>query len=197
MTDQTYKDAAAQIRAQDPGLDRGAIPDDQLGAQLAAGQAASGVPLGATDVDVAQLLAGIAQMQERIAALEAEKRSGQAPALIGTVESLQDLLRVHDSQTPGIDHTEVLSHADDLLEAARGAVQTGDVSHVTQIGQRIARWLDRHHPGPGDHHYYAQARDFAGPHLDDAASSLEVPISAPAVGSSRAPVPVLQGNVTG
>lgn len=181
-------DTRAQQSAPAPGQ------SEELGARLAAGGA------GTTDVDATRLLEIIQAMQGRLDALEAEKRDSQAPPLLATVQSLRDLLGQHASMTTAsIDHTDVLGMAEDLADAAKNAVQSGDLSHVAQIGQKIRRWLDRHHPGPGENAHYNQARDFAGPHLEDAIASFEGPerSTAPAVTSSRPPARVIPGNVTG
>lgn len=196
-TPEQYEAARSQVAGgQDAGQPLTA-PDDQLGAQVAAGQAAAGVSMGATDVDVSQLLAAIQQMQARVETLEEEKRAQHAPALVGTAESLRDLLKLHSAGDPA--HADVLRHAEDLVDAANNTVKSGDTGPVTAIAAKIEKWLRRNHPGPGENAYYRQALDFAGPHLEDAVDSFEPPqrSAAPALGSSRPPARVVQGNVTG
>lgn len=176
------------------GLD---ITEEELAARAAAAQAAAGSSLGATGVDTAQLLAAIRQMQARVETLEAEKRAGSAPALVSTAESLRDLLKLHAAGDPA--HADVLRYADDLVDAATNTVTSGDTGPVISIGAKIWKWLRRNHPGPGENAYYRQAVDFAGPHLEDAVDAFEPPVrsAAPALGSSRPPAQVVQGNVTG
>lgn len=180
-----------------PGSPEGS-PEQDVAAQLAAGQAEAGVGVGATGVDIAALLEQIeaykAATDARISQLEREKRAGAGvPPLISTVQSLTDLLGLHASQSPGTDHAEALNLAADLKEAAADAVSSGDPQHVSVIGGKLARWLGRHHTGSP---FEAQLADFAGPHLADAVETLEAPAGAStAIGSSRAPVKVTAGNV--
>lgn len=156
----------------------------------------------ATEVDTSQLLAAMKAMQERLDALEAEKRSRNAPALVSTAESLRDLIIKHASgmtvhgQVP--DMSQGTRLADDVVDAAGNAVTSGDVSHVRAIGQRIETWLRRIHPGPQDHPYYSQAVDFASHHLPLAADQVTGPQPSGALPvSGAAPVSVIPGSVTG
>jgi hypothetical protein len=193
------RDRAEQVRSSTPP------PRDDQNEQLGAQAAVAGA--GATDVDVPQLLAYIKQLSERMETLEAEKRDQNAPPLLGTIESLGNLLRAHAASaprdagnTPLIDHKPVLALADDLADAGKNAVESGDLTHVKAIGAKIAKWLERNHPGPGENAHYRQAVDFAGPHLEDAAENFEAQpkrTPAPAVGSSRPPAKVVPGSVTG
>lgn len=188
--------AADQLRAKPaPGV----TPPDEtsLAAELAARQAAA--PAGVTDVDVAKLLELIQGMQARVDALEAEKASGAAVPVLGTAEALRDLIAVHAAHSPGADHGDVLRLADDAVDAARNAADTGDGSLVVQISQKIARALAKVHPGGGDHHYFRQALGFAEVHLPDAAAQLVPRPAKPSaeLTSTRGSVPVLQGSVTG
>ncbi len=167
-------------------------------AEVAANLAAAGVPAGLTDVDVSKLLAGIQALQDRVDALEAEKASGAAVPVLNTAEALRDLIATHAAHSPGTDHSDVLRLADDAVDAARNAADSGDGSLVTQIAGKISRALHRVDPGPGMHHYFAQALGFADVHLPDAAAQLAVkPKTSAAIGSDRGPVPVVQGSVTG
>lgn len=183
------KDVAEQLAAYgQAGQVAGNAPD---AAQLAASGAMPG------ETDVARLLAAHAQLQDRIDALEDERRSTNAPPVIGVVQSLRDLLSVHAGQHPADDHSEGLALADDLADAAKNAVKSGDLSAVRQIGDKVKRYLDRNNPGSGDHPYYAQARDFAGPHLDDALADLSEQSKTSRPASTQGSPKVLQGSVTG
>jgi len=167
--------------------------------QVAVQAAASG--LGATSVDVGELEKLIeARVAAAVAAsMASAARAQNAPVVQSTAETMRDLIATHASQNPGRDHSEVLGLADDAVEAAKNAVGSGDGSYVTKIAAKLERALRKVHPGPGDHHYFGQALDFASVHLPDAADQLEPPApqSAGAVASSQAPAKVIEGNVTG
>lgn len=200
-TPEQLQAARDMIAAQQTGLgppEGGTDPAD-LGAQLAAGQVAAGVDVGGTDVDTAQLLAGIQALQDRVAALEEEKRAGAGDPLANSVASLKALLGLHAAHSPAIDHAATGGLADDLADAASNAVKSGDTAQVEKITGKIAAWLGREgNPGPGDFPYYRQAVDFATYHVPDAAAGVEAPASAaPAIGTDRAPAKVIAGNVTG
>jgi hypothetical protein len=174
----------------------GPPPEEQVAAQLAAQQA--GAPAGVTDVDAGQLLDFIKTLQDRVDALEAEKAAGAAVPVVGTAEALRDLISVHASHTPGTDHSDLIRLADDAVDAAKNAAESGDGGPTTDIAAKIARALHRVHPGPGTHHYFQQALGFAEVHLPDAAAELvKKPAARAAVGSDRAPATVVQGSVTG
>jgi hypothetical protein len=200
-TPEQLQAARDMIASQQTGVGpaAGGVDPEDLGAQLAAGQAAAGVDIGGTDVDTAELLAGIRALQDRVAALEKEKRAGAGDPLANSVESLRALLALHAAHSPGLNHDVVGSMADDLADAASNAVESGDTTQVGKITGKIAAWLGRAgNPGPGDFPYYRQAVDFATYHVPDAAANVEAPTApATAIGTDRAPAKVLQGNVTG
>lgn len=155
--------------------------------------------LGATEVDVAALLAGIQALQERVQALEKEKASGAALPVIATAETLRDLIKTHVAHNPGSDHAALLGLADDAVDAAGNAVTSGDGAILTGLAGKIEKALNRIHPGPGDHHYFRQALDFAAVHLPDAAGNLvkQPAVLAPSLTSDRPPAKVIEGNITG
>lgn len=166
-------------------------PEAQVAADLAARQAAA--PGGITETDVSKLLEGMAAMQERLDALEAERAAGTAPAAVATAEALRDIIRTHASQSSA-DHGDVLRLADDAVEAAGNAAESGDGSQLHVIAGKIARALARVDPGAGDHHWYRQAVGFAGVHLPDAADQLVPKRTAPA---DQAPAGAITGSVVG
>jgi hypothetical protein len=177
----------------------GGVSDEDLGARVAAGQRDAGVGVGATSVDPQQLLEQIQQLQAKFARLEADKRGAALPVLTAAADQVADLMAAHASgrttrEKP--DHGEGLRLAADLQEAAKNAVDSGDVSAFSQIGERIHRFLKRNHPGPGDHPYYAQAVDRAA-ELGDIADAFEPDPGTPQVTSSRKSTPVLSGSVVG
>ena len=172
-----------------------ATPPDDLAAQVAAD-----VPVGGDEVDPGALLAAIQQMQDRVAQLEAEKRTAGAAPLLATSEALRAALGEHASgkttgQAGSDAYAEALSLADDLVEASRNAVNSGDGSAPAKIAPRLVRALARAHPGPGDHHYWRQAESFLAD-VPDQAESLSPVQGFVAVGG-RAPAKVVQGSVTG
>jgi hypothetical protein len=198
-TEEQLQAAREQIAAQQTGLGAAAPADPgDLGAKLAAGQLAAGQDVGGTDVDVTQLLAGIRALQDRVEALEDEKRAGAGDPLGNSVASLKALLGLHAAHAPGIDHSAAASMADDLTDAAGNAVKSGDTGAVEKITGKLLAWLKRGgNPGPGDHPYYRQAVDFAEYHIPDAAELVEKPSTSAAIGTDRAPARVIAGNVTG
>lgn len=189
--------AAEQLRAAAaPGVSP--PPETEVAAGLAAAQASA--PAGVTQVDIEALAGMIKSLQDKVAALEAEKAAGAAAPVLATAETLRDLIAVNAAHHPAADHASLIRLADDAVDAAKNAADSGDGSLVTQIAGKIERALRRVHPGPGDHHYHQQATAFAAVHLPDAAAQL-VPRpqqpAAGALGSSGAQVPVIQGSVTG
>ena len=173
-------------------------PEDEVALGLAARQAAA--PAGVTSVDVEALAATILHLQERLSALEEERQAGAAVPVQATAETLRDLIKVNAAHHPAADHADLVRLADDAVEAAKDAVQSGDGSLLAQIAGKIERALDRVHPGPGDHHYHAQATAFARVHLPDAAAQLVPRPQQPAagvLGSSGAARPAIQGSVIG
>lgn len=195
--------AREQIQGQTTGLGppSAGVPDADVAAQLAAGQAAAGVSMGGTYVDEDALRAVIEQ-QVRAAVTAALRAAGAEPPgepLVNTATALRNLLKTHASMAPGTDHTTALGLADDLVDAAGNAVESGDVSHVEKIAARLVTWLERlGHPGPGDFHYHRQALDFAKYHVPDAAGKVQPPAPPMApLTSTRPPAKVLEGSVTG
>lgn len=205
MTDSPQEQVAEALSAAAAHADtpmQGAS-EENIAVQVAQGQAAADLPIGAAHVDIAELLAQItaykASTDARIAALEAEKRAaGGSGPLPGVLTSLRDLVATHAAHTPSVAHGEVLNLVEDLGEAVKGALGSGDMSHVTAIGRQVERWLQRNPPPPGDNPYFAQALDFAGPHLVDAVAATPPPVPAVTgvIGSDRSPAKVVAGNVT-
>jgi hypothetical protein len=118
--------------------------------------------------------------------------------LIGTMAQARALIATHFEFHPKKD--ELLRLADDTLDAAKNAVESGDTGTVRQVASKLERRLNFFHPGPGDHHYFRQALSLVSSSLPDAADTVteaKPDYSKPAVGSSQAPVKVLQGSVTG
>jgi hypothetical protein len=206
MTDFTPEQLAAareQIAGQTTGLGppTAGVPDADVAAQLAAGQAAAGQAMGGTVVDEDAIRAYIETMvrQQVTAALRAAGAEPPGEPLVNTATSLRNLLKTHASMSPGTDHTAALGLADDLVEAAENAVKSGDVTYVGKIAAKLTAWLERlGNPGPGDHHYYRQALDFAKYHIPDAAENVHPPVqSAGLLTSTKPPAKVLEGSVTG
>lgn len=194
--------AREQIAMQDSGLgpSPGGANDADVAAQLAAGQAAAGEPIGGTVIDEDAIRAYIeAQVRAQVtAALRAAGAEPPGEPLVNTAVALRNLLRTHASMLPGADHGEGLRLADDLVDAAENAVESGDTAAVRKIGEQLTRWLKRAgNPGPGDFHYYRQAADFAEFHIPDAADGVTPKVKAPALTSLRKPAQVIAGSVTG
>ena len=206
MTEQFTPEQLAAAREQIAGQTTGlgppsaGVPDADVAAQLAAGQAAAGVDMGGTVIDEDAIRAYIeAQVRAQVAAaLRAAGAEPPGEPLVNTAVSLRNLLKIHASMAPGTDHTAALGLADDLVEAAENAVKSGDVSYVEKIAARLTGWLERlGHPGPGDFNYHRQALDFAKYHVPDAAANVHPPVQAVALTSTRKPAQVVAGSVTG
>jgi hypothetical protein len=166
---------------------------------------AAKIPAGTpTAVDVPALLAQMQAQQEAMAAEIARLKAGQAPEgehpLIGTALQTRDLIATHVDMGGGKNRGPVILRlADDVIDAARNAVSSGDTGPVRQLAQRLERALNQVHPGPGDHHYFTLALQGAGVHMQDAADAVTgpAPSSAGAVGSSQPAARVISGSVTG
>ncbi len=205
MTDQDPRFTPEQAEeATDPQRQEGppigaSIPPPLLGTRIraAAGPAA---------VDVDEIIARLNDQVQNLMADMARLKQGQAPAgahpLEATAKAIRDMLATHFDGTGAAAGPDVLRLADDVTDAARNAVESGDTGTVRQLGQRLERALNRAHPGPGDHHWFRQALDFTRNHLQEAADTVDenppAPSGAPAIGSGgRPPAKVIEGSVTG
>lgn len=156
-----------------------------------------------TEVDVNALLAQLQAQQAAMAAEIAKLRAGRAATgehrLIADARVARDLIAQHFDNGYRGNRADVLRLADDTVDAAVNAVQSGDTTAVRQVTGRLARALRAIHPGPGDHHYFRNALDFAEYHLPSAADEVTepAPSSAAAVGSGKPPATVIAGSVTG
>ena len=187
--------AAAQIAAGAAGIPS-APPEQDIASELAARQAAH--PAGITDVDIPAMLAMIQGLQARVDSMEADRAAGNAPPVKATAETIRDLLTAHANHNPGADFTAVKGLADDLVDAAGNAADSGDGAALTAVAGKLERAVAKVHPGPGDHHYLTQALGFIRDHLPDVVDRLVPPVRpAAAVGSGRAPAKVIAGSVTG
>lgn len=160
---------------------------------------------GPAVVDVDEIIARLNAQVQGLMADMTRLKQGQGPAglhpLEGTAKAIRDMLATHFDGTQAAAGPDVLRLADDVTDAARNAVSSGDTGTVRQLGQRLERALHRAHPGPGDHHWFRQALDFTRNHLQEAADTVDenppAPSGAPAIGSSGAPARVIAGSVTG
>lgn len=187
-----YQAAAETVQPPPVGA---TLPDDA--AQQVAGSAS------ATEVDVPALLAQMQAQQAAMAEEIARLRAGQGPQgdhpLVGVAQQAREQLALHFSHDDTTRNPEnVMRLADDLVDAAGNAVESGDPSAARNVGEKLLRALAKVNPGPGDHHYYAQALGFVRDHFPDAADTITEarPSSAPAV-SGGAPAKVVAGSVTG
>jgi hypothetical protein len=185
--------AAVKDQVQPPPVGTGPAPGIE-------GKVSDAIP---TVVDVPALLAQMQAQQDAMAAEIKRLQAGQAPTgthpLIGTATAARDLIAQHFDRGAAGDRGPVLALADDLVDAAKNGVESGDTGPVRQLGQRLERALHRVHPGPGDHHYFANALQMVNAHLIDAADTVteKAPPPAGALGSDRAPAKVVSGSVTG
>jgi hypothetical protein len=179
--------AAVQAAVQPPPVGTGPSPAD-MAAKL------SGAMPFEVDVE-AMIKAAVAAEVKRIMA-QSSAGEGEHP-VIGATIAAQGLIGQHFEFHRRRD--ELTRLADDNVDAARNAVESGDAGPLRQVNARLERALLRWHPGPGDNHYFTQALAHVQVHIPDAADTITepTPSSAPAVGSSQAPAKVLQGSVTG
>lgn len=198
MSDPTYTDEQLQAaRDTVTGPPVGTSP----GADDLAAKVSGALP---TEVDVVALLAQLLAQQEAMGAEITRLRAGQAPQgvhpLILAAQSARDLIAQHVDMGGGRNQgPDLLRLADDTVDAAGNAVASGDTGPVRSIGRRLERALIRVHPGPGDHHYFTQALAMVGTNLPAFADEITGPAvpAAAALGSSRLPVTVVAGSVTG
>lgn len=192
MSDPTYTPeqyAAAAGTVDAPPVGTGPSADD-LAAKVPAASA--------TEVDVAALMARMDAMGAQLAALQAEQGTGAGEHnLIGASLAARDLIATHYEFSPRKD--ELVRLADDLVDAARNAVASGDTGPARTVADRLERKLKMWSPGPGDHHYWTQAFGLVSDHIPDAADTVTAaqPSNAPALGSSSGPAKVVAGSVTG
>jgi len=176
----------------------------QSEAELGAALAASGASAVDTDVNelLKQLLATQASLQAQVDALQAEKAQAKAEPVKATAEALKNAILEHASGkttgNPSIDHSALISLAEDAIAAAAEAVLPGGTGvALAGIAVRIERALTRFNPGPGDHHYFRAAQSQAADLVDQAENLAPVPATAGAIGTDRAPAKVLAGSVVG
>src|SRR5215469_5543450 len=185
-----FTPAQATQAQRDDGGAVGAGPD----AGILAAKAAVAAP---AQVDVQALLTRLQALEAKV---EAAGVTGEHP-LIGTALAARQQLGVHvDHNALAGDpaHQAALRLADDLVDASRNAVESGDVSAARDIAARLSRALRRIHPGPGDNHYFRQAAEMISDHYQDAADTVTVPApAAAAVTSSQPAARVVAGSVTG
>jgi hypothetical protein len=179
--------AAVKEQVQPPPVGVGINPDD-MAAKL------SGAMPFEVDVE-AMIKAAVAAEVKRIMAQQGSPEGEHN--LIGASAAARELIAHHFFIHPKKD--EILRQADDLVDAARNSVASGDTGPARLVAGKLERTLNRYHPGPGDHHYFRQALGLVSVHVPDAADTITEaqPGNAPAVTSSQPPARVLQGSVTG
>lgn len=185
--------AATQISGQDPGVSTDRTPEDQVARELAHRQAQAGQAIGSTDTDPAVLLEMIQGLQARLDASEAQRKQDNAPPLVAIAASARDNLQAHADANPGTDHTEALGLAGDLVDAAKDAIRSLNGTRVAKIAARLETAMAAVNPGPGDHHWYRQALDFATAHIRKGLQDLED--QAGEHGGTRPAGPVVPGSV--
>ena len=164
-------------------------------------QAAAGGALP-TEVDVPALLARMQAQQDAMAAEIGRLKAAAGPVgdhpLIGVAAQARDQLAAHFSHdATTTDPTTVMRLADDLVDAASNAVESGDPSAARNVGEKLLRALKKVNPGPGDHHYYAQALGFVRDHFPDAADTITEAAPKTAAIGGGPPARVVAGSVTG
>lgn len=203
MTDTTPDFTPEQAAAAtDPQRQEAPAFGASVPAPLLAGAARAAA--GPAQVDVAALEERLNMQIEALAREVTRLRQGGAAGgvhpLQGTAKAIRDMLATHFLHRPGDDGSAVLRLADDTVDAAANAVESGDTSTVRDLAGRLERAINRAHPGPGDHHWIRQALDFTRNHLLEAADTVTGPSgggAAAAIGSSAPPAQVVAGSVTG
>ena len=183
MTDYSPEDLAAAA---------GTVQPPPVGTTLGA------VPPGAsaTEVDVAALMARMDAMAAQLKAMQDAAGVSGEHALIGAAVAAKGLIAQHFEFHPK--GAELGRLADDLIDAARNSVASGDTGPARTVADKLRRKLEFWNPGPGDHHYFRQALGLVSVHVPDAADTVTGPAQppAPAIGGA-APATVVAGSVTG
>lgn len=197
MTEPVWTPAQAQaatdpIRNEDPPVGVSLPADTQA-------RIGGAVP---AEVDVNALWQQMQDQMNAMAAQIAQLRAGQAPEgehpLIGVAQEARNQLAIHYAHNPQADGVAVLRLADDLIDASKNSVASGDVSAARALSEKLGRLLRRSHPGPGEHHYFNQAVSMVANHYQDAADTVTGPAPKPAGAvSGGAPAKVIAGSVTG
>lgn len=200
MTDQVPEQQLPQMAA--------APPERDIAAELAAKQAAAQQQINQdsqdsgrqmfTGADVAALIEGI---QREMAAMKAQMttlQASQGPQGVHPLLSVARQLRYHLGDMQHADsHASALQLADDLVDAAGNAIDSGNLDPVHGIAARLGRWLDRNPVPPGESYHARQAADIIRYHLGDQTDNFVPRPKAPAIESDRAPARVIPGSVTG
>jgi hypothetical protein len=169
----------------------------ELAAKQAAAAAASepGAAPMATETDVQALIEQMARqmalMQQQISQLQQDAGDSGEHPLLATARKL----RYHLADVEGSDaHAPGVGLADDLVEAAGHAVESGDLQHVKGILGRLERWARRTGTRTGDDHHGLAARALIADHLPDQLDAFVPRPKAPQVGGGL-PVKVAAGTV--
>jgi hypothetical protein len=185
--------AAAGQQVQPPPVATGPDP---------ASMDAKAAAASATEVDVPALLAKLQAQQDALVAEVARLRGSQAPQgehpLVSTATAARELIATHFDRGYKGDGAAMGRLADDLVDASKNAVASGDTAPARQVAKKLETELNRVHPGPGDHHYFKNALALAGYHYPLAADTVTAaqPSNAPAVAGAPAPK-IVAGSVTG
>ena len=162
------------------------------------GTALGAVPPGAsaTEVDVAALMARMDAMAAQLKAMQDAAGVSGEHNLIGAAVAAKGLIGQHFEFHPK--GAELGRLADDLIDAARNSVASGDTGPARAVADKLRRKLEFWNPGPGDNHYFRQALGLVTVHVPDAADTITGPdpSAAPAI-SGGAPAKVVAGSVTG
>jgi len=172
----------------------------ELAAKQAAAQAAAEHQAAVTGQPVSNPLTGadamaiLAALQQQVAQLQAQVAAAQPPGEHGLLATAR-LLRHHLADMEGSDaHAPGIGLADDLIEAAGHAIDSGDLTHVRSIAGRLDRFFRRAPQRAGDDHHGYHARQVLAFHLPDQLDSFTPRPRQPQVAGS-APVPVTAGTV--
>lgn len=175
----------------------GQLPDEAaIAAQLQAEAAAGNTGQTETDVNlvIAQLQATVAGLTQQMASLQADAVKGGVHPLLATAK----MLRHHLADAEHRDsHAPAIQLADDLVDAAGNAVQSGNLEHVTGILKRLDRWSQRNPVPPGESYHARQAHQIIGWHLPDQVDAFVPAPRAAGIASSQPPARVVAGSVTG
>ena len=164
FTAEELAEASRQIAAQNVG-----VTGPEVGSPVDLGLHALAAGAEATEVDTAAMLRAIKQLSAKVAALEAEKRLSNAPAVVTYAHALHDHLAVKATQHPTVqadpDYTwgqapredgqggrGVLGATGRLVASAEAAADTGNPGTIAEDAGKVTTWVVRH------------ARHF--PHLD-------------------------------
>lgn len=160
-------------------------PDAVVGQQLAAAGA------GATDIDVAALLAQLNALQSTVAGMQAAQAAAGASDQPGIVQRAEDLLADLTHRNGALGARSALGPAVEkaaaLVESAKSAAESGDTSEFLTLAGALGKHLARVSPAAASADI-SYARQLVDEDIPEAAAAVK-PAAAPAATAAPAQAP--------